>query len=294
MSYYQDIYNISVRGSRENVIRMLNAAIRNVGNGNVIEENDDIEAINKKNLDEDGVHGLRVALRDLVDEQAMQDAELQQKKQKGCKPEEGFSTDARVIEIAKIKVEGEEYVIEMVMYTDEYSEYVDWLSWKDIARLYDVRIVIELQEFNKGVPTGNISTSIYEVVDGIVQGPDDDSIQVEEYEDDEPEHSAWKGLIDENGHAVIPDGTEEIIDFAFEKCENLVSIEIPGSVKSIGVGSFYGCSGLKSIVIPDSVNVIYDLAFKGCKSLASVVLPKGIQFEFDTFEGCPCEKDLEL
>jgi hypothetical protein len=100
-------------------------------------------------------------------------------------------------------------------------------------------------------------------------------------------------LIDENGHAVIPEGTAEVIEMAFEDCKNLVSVEIPGCVRVINYGAFYGCTGLTSVIIPEGVEEIYDCAFKGCTSLTGVTLPKSIkQVSFDAFDGCPCEDEV--
>ena len=48
MSVEQDIFLIGVTGSRKNITRMLNAAIRNVAAGDPIVESDDIEAVNLK------------------------------------------------------------------------------------------------------------------------------------------------------------------------------------------------------------------------------------------------------
>lgn len=115
------------------------------------------------------------------------------------------------------------------------------------------------------------------------------------YEKPEPEVEEETSLypIDENGHAVIPEGTTEIIEMAFQDCKNLVSVEIPGSVRVINYGAFYGCTGLTSVIIPEGVEEIYDCAFKGCTSLTSVTLPKSIkQVSFDAFDGCPCEDEV--
>ena len=43
MSVESDIFFIGVTGPRKNVIRMLNAAIRNVGSGDVITDCDDMD-----------------------------------------------------------------------------------------------------------------------------------------------------------------------------------------------------------------------------------------------------------
>ena len=48
MSVEQDVFVIGVTGSRNNIGRMLNAAIRNVAAGEPIVESDDIDAINLK------------------------------------------------------------------------------------------------------------------------------------------------------------------------------------------------------------------------------------------------------
>lgn len=115
------------------------------------------------------------------------------------------------------------------------------------------------------------------------------------YEKPEPEVDEETSLypIDENGHAVIPEGTTEIKEMAFQDCTTLVSVEIPSSVRGIHYGAFYGCTGLTSVIIPEGVEEIYDCAFKGCTSLTSVTLPKSIkQVSFDAFDGCPCEDEF--
>ena len=91
---------------------------------------------------------------------------------------------------------------------------------------------------------------------------------------------------------------------AFSDCTALTSIEIPASVKTIGVAVFKGCSSLatvtfeggsrlkiidryfflncialKSIEIPASVETIETSVFKGCSSLATVTFEKGSQLK---------------
>ena len=100
----------------------------------------------------------------------------------------------------------------------------------------------------------------------------------------------FRTLIDENGHAVLPDSLTEIEECAFENCTNLLSVEIPGSVKVIYYGAFFGCTGLTSIVIPEGVEDIQECVFKGCTALKDVTLPQSLKsVSFDAFEGCPCE-----
>ena len=78
------------------------------------------------------------------------------------------------------------------------------------------------------------------------------------------------------GDIVIPEGTEKIGDYTFNRCSGLTSIEIPDSVTSIGDHAFSGCSGLTSITIPDSVTSIGDSAFSGCSGLTSITIPDSV------------------
>ena len=64
-----------------------------------------------------------------------------------------------------------------------------------------------------------------------------------------------------------------IQDSAFRNCQNLVSVEIPDSITSIGYGAFCGCYELASIKIPYGVTAIQYETFRGCRSLTDVEIP---------------------
>lgn len=70
---------------------------------------------------------------------------------------------------------------------------------------------------------------------------------------------------------IIPDGVNEIKDFAFCGCNSLTSITLPDSVTSIGDSAF--SSSLTSITIPNSVTSIEKYAFYYCSSLEEITLP---------------------
>jgi len=57
----------------------------------------------------------------------------------------------------------------------------------------------------------------------------------------------------------------------------LVSIILPETVTSIGVGAFSFCTSLKSITLPSSLFIIKEYAFHHCYELNSVVLPVNLE-----------------
>lgn len=97
---------------------------------------------------------------------------------------------------------------------------------------------------------------------------------------------------------VIPTGTTEIGNHAFNNCTNLSSVTIPNSVTSIGNYAFAETHKLTSITIPNTVTIIdthafehshlYDItipnsvtsiglrAFFGCGNLNSVTIGTGV------------------
>ena len=100
----------------------------------------------------------------------------------------------------------------------------------------------------------------------------------------------YKGSMSKNTTIKLQDGTVSISYGAFSACSdraNLVSIEIPNSVSSIGESAFSGCTGLTSIVLSSNMKTIENYTFDGCSSLESVTIPEGIEtIGTATFRGC--------
>ena len=78
------------------------------------------------------------------------------------------------------------------------------------------------------------------------------------------------------GAYTIPEGIENVFDYAFAGCSSLTSVSIPNSVTSIESGTFDGCSGLTSVSIPNSVTSIGDFAFYMCSGLTSLTIPDSV------------------
>lgn len=77
---------------------------------------------------------------------------------------------------------------------------------------------------------------------------------------------------------VLPDGGKvvEIAGWAFEKCNELVSVTIPNSIRCIGPSAFWGCTRLSEIVIPNGVECISDCAFSMCIGLKMIRIPSSV------------------
>lgn len=91
----------------------------------------------------------------------------------------------------------------------------------------------------------------------------------------------------------IPASVTSIGERAFNQ-SGLTSVSIPSSVTSIGISAFQE-SNLTSITIPESVTQIGDYAFYDCKELESVeILGPVSTIESGTFGNCPSLKSISI
>lgn len=84
------------------------------------------------------------------------------------------------------------------------------------------------------------------------------------------DESLWYGLKDSIKKVVIGNGVTSIGDYAFKRCENLVSVDISDSVTRIGDVAFGVCTSITSITIPKNVESIGNYAFLNCLNLSSI------------------------
>ena len=73
-------------------------------------------------------------------------------------------------------------------------------------------------------------------------------------------------------NVIIPNGVEEIDEYAFSNCKSVTRVTIPDSVSIIGPCAFADCTSLESVTIPDSVHTLNFGIFMGCTNLAEVVV----------------------
>ena len=75
---------------------------------------------------------------------------------------------------------------------------------------------------------------------------------------------------------VVITGGTQIPNNAFNNCENLTSITLPNTIKTIGASAFRRCLKLATITIPESVEKINDNAFYNCSSLTEITIPSSV------------------
>ena len=93
----------------------------------------------------------------------------------------------------------------------------------------------------------------------------------------------------------IPGSVQSIGEYAFNNCSDLTSITIPDGLKSIEEGTFSGCRSLTQVEIPNSVTSIGDSAFVVCRSLTSIEIPDGVESIGDSaFAGCSSLTSIKI
>lgn len=90
-------------------------------------------------------------------------------------------------------------------------------------------------------------------------------------------------------------GLRSITTYEFYSCNNLVSINLPPQITTIGTSAFYGCSKLQQIEIPEAVHTVSDYAFNGCNSLQSITFHEGLTSIGDyAFSYCSSLQRIDL
>ena len=85
----------------------------------------------------------------------------------------------------------------------------------------------------------------------------------------------------------IPDTVKSIGNKAFSKCKNLKTIKLPNKLKSIDYCMFSGCVELVNIDLPETVKTIGTDAFCNCKTLRIIRLPQKIsKIDYGAFASC--------
>lgn len=335
MSIEGDLFRVTVKGSRESVVKMMNAVLKSFNSDKVIVESDDIDTMNSKLEMFTDQKGKDIGIPDLL----------------GPVNDEDFY---RFLELVRIEDDAPGLIAKFSYYLDESASYhdndeafVNSFKWDTVAIQYNCQVFLDDDWYSNGRFIRFGSATIYDALDGKIRKlhlesgskydtkeypfflktlahlyPDHYGMDWNHYHNDHPEVEitddeclAWFNKqkqpwqqdedseteeieetslypIDENGHAVIPEGTTRIEDDAFLQCKKLVSVSIPDTVEEIGMGSFGDCENLTSITFPPSLKLIDEMAFCGCKKLTEIEIPLGVKIADNAFKDCPCKEEV--
>lgn len=93
----------------------------------------------------------------------------------------------------------------------------------------------------------------------------------------------------------LPGSIRSLDGGAFANCVNLTTIKMQEGVRRIGIGAFSGCSKLKTLTIPDSVTEIGVCAFSDCQSLTAITLPRGLTcLSPSVFQSCTALSEVTI
>lgn len=102
----------------------------------------------------------------------------------------------------------------------------------------------------------------------------------------------WEDI--EKGIVTIPEGITKINDRAFYKCSELKVINLPSTLKEIGIRAFFGTS-IEEVNITNGVTEISDNAFSGCPNLRKISFPDSIKtLGKQSFSGCWRLEEINL
>ena len=99
-----------------------------------------------------------------------------------------------------------------------------------------------------------------------------------------------------DGKFIFPPEVDRVATYAFSPCANeLISVDIPENVTSLGSNIFANCVALKSVKLPNRLKSIPESAFQNCKSLESIELPESINFiGAAAFASCSSLKSITI
>ena len=110
---------------------------------------------------------------------------------------------------------------------------------------------------------------------------------------DKAKSAPWFDWMDDIKTIAVENGVTSLGERLFYGADNLVSVSLPESLKSVAEGVFRSCTKLETIAIPNSVTELARANFYQCKNLKLVSIGSGITVIRDiTFSKCAALEEV--
>lgn len=94
---------------------------------------------------------------------------------------------------------------------------------------------------------------------------------------------------------IVSEGVTHIGNAAFHYMNSLTEVQLPSTLKSIGIWAFASCTSLKRIDFPENLDSIGSAAFYWCTALETVKFPKKLsEIDYGAFEWCASLKEIDF
>lgn len=313
MSVEGDLFRVTVKGSRESIVKMMNAALKSFDSDKVIVESDDIDTMNSKLESFTGKEGKDIGIPDLLGS--------------------GKDTVYRYIELVRIEddtpgllAKFSYYINESALYDEEEEEDDDddgdgvkIDDWGTVALQYGCQVFLDDDWYSNGQFIRFGAATIYDASDGQIRKIHLESGSIYDAEEYPffvktlahlyPDHYGADWDFYHSNHPEVEVSEEECMawfrdqeqpwdqeeDSETEEDEptSLYPIDenghsvIPEGATRIDDYAFLQCDKLVSVSIPNTVEEIGEGAFGSCKNLISITLPSSLGFiEEAAFFGC--------
>ena len=319
MSIEGDSFRVTVKGSRESIVKMMNAALKSFNTDKVIAESDDVETMNSKLELFTGKEGKDIGIPDLLG--SVNDADVD-----------------RYLELVRIEDDAPGLIAKFSYYIDEAASYdeddddeVKSPGWDAVALQYNCQVFLDDDWYSNGRFIRFGAATIYDASDGEIRKlhlesgsiydaeeypffvralahlyPDHYGVDWDHYHSNHPEVEiseeeclAWFREQEQPWQKEEYSESEELEELAPGSLSHLIDKNghavIPDGAIKIVECAFSGCRNLVQIDIPGSAKVIYYGAFYDCTGLTSVVIPEGVEeIQECVFKGCTALKDVTL
>ena len=312
MSVEGDLFRVTVKGSRESIIKMMNAALKSFNSDNVIADSDDVKIMNSKLEMFAGEEGKDIGIPVLLGQ--------------------GNEGDSFVRKIEFVRIEDDSrglvakfsyYLGEACLYLEDMGYSADYLdsvtNWEAVALQYGCTVFLDDDWYSNGQFIRFGAATIYDASDGELHRlhlesgsiyddkeypfflktlahlyPDHYGVDWEQYHSKHPEVEisedecqAWfneqKQPWDQNEDSE----TEEDEPTSQYPIDENGHSAIPEGATRIDDYAFLQCDKLVSVSIPNTIEEIGEGAFGSCKNLISITLPSSLGFiEEAAFFGC--------